>query len=34
MSFKDGRSHVCSSKPNASWPSFHIYCFSPTGSKS
>ncbi len=31
--FGDGRNHVCSSKPNASM-TFHIFCFSPTGSKS
>jgi hypothetical protein len=32
--FGDGRSHVCSTKPMATLPSFHIFCFSPTGSKS
>lgn len=32
--FGDGRSHVCSSRPVPGMPSFHIYCFSPTGSKS
>jgi len=32
--FGDGRSHVCSSKPIPGMPSLHIYCFSPTGSKS
>lgn len=31
--FGDGRSHVCSSKPLPMMP-FHIFCFSPTGSKS
>lgn len=30
----DGRSHVCSSKPMPPSPTFHIFCFSPTGSKS
>ena len=32
--FGDGRSHVCSTKPVAALPVFHIFCFSPTGSKS
>lgn len=32
--FGDGRNHVCSSKPVVGMPGFHIYCFSPTGSKS
>lgn len=32
--FGDGRSHVCSSKPAPPSQVFHIYCFSPTGSKS
>jgi hypothetical protein len=32
--FGDGRSHVCSSKPQPPSTVFHIYCFSPTGSKS
>jgi hypothetical protein len=32
--FGDGRSHVCSSRPMPPSPTFHIFCFSPTGSKS
>ncbi len=32
--FGDGRSHVCSTKPMPTLPVFHIFCFSPTGSKS
>ena len=32
--FGDGRSHVCSTKPLLTVPVFHIFCFSPTGSKS
>jgi hypothetical protein len=32
--FGDGRSHVCSTKPMPTVPVFHIFCFSPTGSKS
>jgi hypothetical protein len=32
--FGDGRSHVCSTKPVPTLPVFHIFCFSPTGSKS
>ena len=32
--FGDGRSHVCSTKPLPALPVFHIFCFSPTGSKS
>lgn len=32
--FGDGRSHVCSTKPIPAIPVFHIFCFSPTGSKS
>ena len=32
--FGDGRSHVCSTKPLPAIPVFHIFCFSPTGSKS
>ncbi len=32
--FGDGRSHVCSTKPMLTIPVFHIFCFSPTGSKS
>lgn len=32
--FGDGRSHVCSSQPLPTLPVFHIFCFSPTGSKS
>jgi hypothetical protein len=32
--FGDGRSHVCSTKPMLTVPVFHIFCFSPTGSKS
>ena len=32
--FGDGRSHVCSTKPLPTLPVFHIFCFSPTGSKS
>ena len=32
--FGDGRSHVCSTKPVPTVPVFHIFCFSPTGSKS
>jgi hypothetical protein len=32
--FGDGRSHVCSSEPIPTLPVFHIFCFSPTGSKS
>jgi len=32
--FGDGRSHVCSTKPMPALPVFHIFCFSPTGSKS
>lgn len=32
--FGDGRSHVCSSRPVIGLPVFHIFCFSPTGSKS
>lgn len=32
--FGDGRNHVCTSKPSPYFPSFHIFCFSPTGSKS
>jgi hypothetical protein len=32
--FGDGRSHVCSTKPLMTIPVFHIFCFSPTGSKS
>lgn len=32
--FGDGRSHVCSTKPLMTVPVFHIFCFSPKGSKS
>jgi hypothetical protein len=32
--FGDGRSHICTSKPMLPSPIFHIFCFSPTGSKS
>jgi hypothetical protein len=32
--FGDGRSHVCSTRPMLTVPVFHIFCFSPTGSKS
>jgi hypothetical protein len=32
--FGDGRSHVCTSRPMPPSPTFHIFCFSPTGSKS
>ena len=32
--FGDGRSHICSTKPQPALPVFHIFCFSPTGSKS
>jgi hypothetical protein len=32
--FGDGHSHVCSTKPMPTLPVFHIFCFSPTGSKS
>ena len=32
--FGDGRSHVCTTKPMPPSPTFHIFCFSPTGSKS
>ncbi|WP_281291636.1 hypothetical protein [Reyranella soli] len=31
--FGDGRSHLCNWKPQPMFP-FHIYCFSPTGTRS